>query len=108
MEETPSTSDVLKRHLGSPKQLPAKKRLELGLKISEADHIQSQLLELLNDSVPQVTPTEFVKTCGEATTNVLSTSLESRDNQANLIRTDLQETQTPLANQLFYLKLEHL
>ena len=84
MEETPSTSDVLKRHLESPKQVPAKKRLELGLKSSEADHIQSQLLELLlNDSVPPITPTEFVRTCGEATTNVLSTSLESRDNQAN-------------------------
>ena len=96
MEETPSTSDVLKRHLGSPKQLPAKKGLELGLKISEADHIQSQLLELLDDSVPPITPAEFVRTCGEATTNVLSTSPESRDNQANLVRTDLQETQTPV------------
>ena len=99
MEETPSTTDVLKRHLGSPKQVPSKKRLELGLKISEADHIQSQLLELLHDSVSPITPTEFVRTCGEVTTNVLSTSLESRDNQANLVRTDLQETQTPLANQ---------
>ena len=79
--------------------MPAKKRLELGLKISDADHIQSQLLELLDDSVPPITPTEFARTCGEATTNVLSTTLESRDNQANLVRTDLQETQTPLANQ---------
>ena len=99
MEETPSTSDIWKRHLGSPKQVPAKKRLELGLKISEADHIQSQLLELLDDSVSPITPTEFVRTCGEATTNVLSTSLESGDNLANSVRTDLQETQTPLANQ---------
>ena len=106
MEDTPLTSDVLKRRLGSPKQAPAKNRPELGQEVSEACDIQFQLLELLDDLVPPITPTELVRTCGEATTNVLSTGPESRDDQTNLVGTDLQETQTPLANQPLLVRTE--
>ena len=97
-EKTPSVS----------KTSSCKKGPELGLEVSETDDTQSQLLELLNDSILPVTPAEFVRTCGEATTNVLSTIPKSGDDQANLVGTDRQETQTPLANQPLLFKTEHL